>query len=108
MSTKQSFIFGEMVFGSVWLPYHSDSFATTKHLILLPLWNQTKGRLFRFALFFCCFSLLLHLLLLGFFLCSLSLFLQLELKVLQVATGALVLWICSANVVITQNYIKQY
>lgn len=75
------------------LPHHSVALPTAKHLILLPLWDQVIGGLLGFLLLFSCFSFSSLHLFLRFFLRSLFLLLQLELKVLQVALGPLVLWV---------------
>lgn len=85
-----------MIFFLLSLPHHFDSFTTTQHLILLSLWNQLKGALgLRLLLLLGdVWFLLLLLLFSSFLLCIFSLLLQLELKVLQIAFGTLVFWIC--------------
>lgn len=80
----------------VLLPHHSDTFPTTKHLVLLPLWDQGEGlfgNLFLLLLLFWRFPFPSLLLLLSLFFCRFLLLLQLVLKVLHVAFGTLVIWI---------------
>lgn len=76
------------------LSHHSDALPSAKHLVLLPLRDQLKGGLlFGLFLLLSYVSFLSFLLFWRFIRCSLFLLLQLELKVLQVARGALVLWV---------------
>lgn len=80
--------------------HHFDTLPTTKHLILLPLWDQVTGDL-RFGLLLLllfCLPLSSFRLFLRFSLCSLSLLLQLKLKVLQVSFGTLVLWVWNRKI----------
>lgn len=86
-----------MIFFLLSILHHFDAFTTTQHLILLSLWNQLKGALgLRLPLLLLGDIWFLSLLLLfgSFLLCIFSLLLQLELKVLQIALGTLMFWIC--------------
>lgn len=101
VETKVYFIKLEIVFLCMSLSsHHSNTFPTTKHLILLPLWDQRKASLLfgLCLLLFIRFSFPSLLLFLSFTLRSLFLLLQLELKVLQVAIGALVLWVWKSKI----------
>lgn len=90
------------------LPHHSVALPTTKHLILLPLWDQLKGGLlFGFFLLLSCVFFHLLLLFWRFILCSFFLLFQLELKVLLVALGALVLGVWE-NVRPTETIVVDY
>lgn len=86
-----------MIFFLLWLPHHFDAFPTTQHLILLSLWDQLKGGLGFGLLLLLLSRVSFHSLLRlfrSFLLCIFSLLLQLELKVLQIALGTLMFWIC--------------
>lgn len=86
------FVSEETVIGR--LPHHSVALPTTKHLILLPLWDHLKGGLlFRLFFLLTCVSFYGFLLFLSFILWGFFLLLQLVLEVLEVALGTLVFWV---------------